>query len=297
MVTRGYVRNWWRKRYGYVPQLRRAYSYARRPTAVSRANLRRAYRPRFANTVITTNRQLPTRTVSGYSAQRGNPYGLEYKAYGASIERASILANQYDSALFNGITQGVGSHQRIGREVTMKKITVNFNLYNLRGSEFAPLASKVLMPNTVRVGIFVDNQPAGADDSNQTTWAKGDDIFDSGGISGYPYISRFRTLQYTERFKILKSKIITLSGDQDLTYDATGNVQTAVRGQNYQKFIQLNCNLNNAKACYAGSTAVLNTGVAVYAFVISGNDVASTGALSGPNLRWSARARITFVDS
>lgn len=192
----------------------------------------------------------------------------EKKFHDSSTE-ALIGGNEL---LLNGIAQGTGYDQRIGRNIMVKSIHVKWKLtgapHNETAASFSPGA-------IIRVIIFVDNQPNG-----ELASVPGDFLVAS-APGKYPLAhlnmansARFRVL-FDKRYCVANANADDRSGWKFIVYDET-----------YQK-MNLKITYSNTST---GTISDIETN-AIYAYVIS--DI-----IDGDNLPvLEMNARIRFVDN
>lgn len=134
--------------------------------------------------------------------------GIEKKFYDTSLVGYTFLtptdaaggeANPSATIALNTVTQGDGESQRDGRKMVMTSIFVSGIVY------FAPEADQENLDyiSNVYLALVLDTQTNGAALSSEN-------VFVNPGASSFTAASPLRNLQYTQRFKILKSKTFAM---------------------------------------------------------------------------------------
>jgi len=273
-------------------------------TTRARSSVRASYRPTVRR-YLTAVRSRPFLARSRFvpypsgnnGPMRGDPYGLEYKSFIHGVPSGSgetNNSNTFEPFLVNAMVQGSKGNERIGRDITMKRVTMTWYIRNLRNTNNSP---PYLIPNQVRVGILIDLSPAGATDGVSTTWPVQDDIWTVPNTP-MPLLGAIRNLNGTDRFKIIKSKIVTLNGTvHNIRNAANTAIEPLVQGVGFEKVVKLSCKLPNYKTTLADASVVIQSGVGLYGFIVTGQDAAATGAQTGPSCVYSFTSNLTYVDS
>ena len=263
-----------------------------RYTIPNRTIVRRSYRPTTRRYLRAPRRiSIPRPMYGGMRPQAGNPYGLEYKHYVFNAVTGgtgtTLLSNVCELTLLNALPQGPGATQRVGNEITMKRVQVNGYLWNLRGTT---QASSLRMPNQVRVGLLLDTQPAGAQAATSSTFPLPALIWTTTSPP-LPMQAAMRNYLNTDRFKILKSKTYYLNGD------VATNGAYSYQGKGFDQIFKLGVKIPDYKVSYASSDQIIRSGSAIYLFVMTGQNDVGTGTNAHANLTYSANGTVTFVDS
>lgn len=170
-------------------------------------------------------------------------------------------------SLLNGLTQGTGNTNRIGRQVMMKSIHIKFEV---AGSPFS--ATPVSPMSTVRAMIVYDCQPNGATPAVS-------DILETATI-GFQTVSG-TALRYSQRFKVLYDKRWKLNNQLTAT-------STTTYSEIYdEKYIKINLGTTYADTS-TGTITDIDTG-ALFLLLTSDAGVAA----DNPVLLFYSRVRYT----
>ncbi len=176
----------------------------------------------------------------------GGFLGIELKFYDSSLAASAITApadatgGEHDpsaTVLFNTVVQGDGESQRDGRQIVMKSLGIRGHIgvaaqTNQTATDVSP---------TIFIAVVLDTQTNGATISSEN-------VYTNKAESGSHAASPFRNLQFTKRFRILKSKLLTLK-QPTLVWDGT-NVEQGGFNTPFTMFVDL----GNMAVNYSGTT-------------------------------------------
>jgi len=248
-----------------MPKRSRSSSYgSRRPTK----------RRRYSSGSFKAPRSVVPLQRRGYT-----PNTRELKVYDTSISDSSIGsgADCTIDLLFNPVA-GTDMNQRIGRKARIKSIFVRG--YLTRNSLFTPTAGTAGAPLIVRTILVWDAQP------NGTVMSATDLFQDATALS----ISQLN-INYRDRFKILKDKVMTLDPYVYTTTatQAVADMTNQIRSVKIYKKVNLETIWN---ATNGGSIADIASG-ALYLV----NLTSFPTAAAGNNVFSNFRCRVRYDDS
>lgn len=200
------------------------------------------------------------RDMSGVSVQSKRAYqatiGPETKFIDSGYAATAITNAALNLTLMNGMVQGTTNTTRVGNKIQCRSIEV-------RGSVGLPAVPDNSV--NIRVGLVIDFQSNGANFVIADLWNV---------TAPAPNVFASRNLNYTERFKVLKDQIITLSaagpGAESFVWHIPADVVT--------KYIS-----------NAGTIADIETG-AIFFYAVSDEAAAATNPLL------AVTARYKFID-
>ncbi len=189
---------------------------------------------------------LPPRIRAAYNYRQGGFLGQELKFYDTALIGSALTAptdsssGEHDPSatiVLNSVVQGDGESQRDGRRITMKSIFV-------RGQVIVPVQTNQTGSDpatTIFIALVLDTQTNGATIASEN-------VFDNQSQDALLAASGMRNLQFSTRFRVLKSLRFTLQ-NPNLSWDGT-NMEV----QGIQRPFQLGANLGNLGVVYNGTT-------------------------------------------
>ena len=207
---------------------------------------------------------LGTRGWRPYRYGRRGPYP-ELK-YNDVTQSNQLITNTGIVAVLNAIATGTDVNGRVGRQITIKSILVNFNIYNNDGANSS-------VPDGVygRISLVYDSQPNGGGAAAMNAiWNSAD--------PNAPV-----NLNNRDRFKILWTRRYQISA-----YFLNGSAQiTGGAPQNKYFSIFKKCNLPVVYGGAGGTAADIQTGTLLLTIT----------ADSTNNSAWAWNSRIRYVDN
>jgi len=148
------------------------------------------------------------RYARAVNSRTGGFVGVEQKwtdnGYSGAIVN-TVTGAEADPSTYdclNGVSQGDGPNNRIGRRYTVKMLTLNGRI------TFSPVAdgADVAQPPTIRVSLVWDKQTNNAQFNSE-------DVYDASADPGFTNAPSadmaLRNLEYTTRFQVLWTKVFT----------------------------------------------------------------------------------------
>lgn len=234
-----------RRRY-YKPYSRTYRQYSRRSYSVRGTSTRGWRRSGFP-----TGSRAAYRRVRGY---RTTPWSVIRNTYTVPEKKFVDTANDFlvggNLILLNGIEQGAGYNERIGRNVMIRSVHCKWNLYGAPYNEGAPSFSAGIL---FRCIVFLDMQPNGEEPSVTG------DLLVSSGAGQYPLANL--NLSNSQRFRILFDKRYNVS-------NAGADDRAGWKFQCFDEtFQKMNLKIGYSDSAL-GTIAAIETG-ALYFYVIS----------------------------
>ncbi len=204
--------------------------------------MKRRRRPALARIRKRPRRSMPTR-----NARIGGFLGIENKFYDNLLSSSAISAPSDGSAGehdpggadgLNTVDQGDGESQRDGRQIVMKKISITGLIscvpqISVTATDTNPV---------VFIALVLDMQTNGATLNSENVYIN--PLSTSLGAA-----SPLRNLQFTKRFRVLKTRTLTLD-QPTVVWDGTNIEQGGMH-----KAFQMHVNLNNLVVNFSGTTA------------------------------------------
>lgn len=244
----------------------------RRAFSVGRASGKRQFgrrRPQIVGVVRRRRRNIRT---AGF-------LGIETKFYDTFLVAAALTSptdasgGEHDPSatiVLNSVTQGDGESQRDGRKINMKSISINGVVFqaaqaNQTAVDFYP---------TVYIALVLDSQTNGATIASENVFCN--PSANAGGAANV-----YRNLQYSRRFKVLRSLTITPPQGQPV-YDGT-NIEVSGTTTPWRMDVKL----PNIPVTYTGTTEsvanITDNSLHVVAY--------TNGTDSGVGITYNARLR------
>lgn len=252
-----------RRRYSYYPR-RRRFGYRRRF---------------FARRLRYFSRRVPlaTRGFKGYEGRRVQEE-KNYKDFEFNLNPTGITPT---ISLINGVAQGTGVSERVGRRICIKSVQIRGMLRTAYQS--ANVTSAVInISDAWRIMLIWDTQVNGV--------APGiTDILN--GITSGTYFEALTNLNNRERFNILMDKTGNYSYTGGVPDDVTSQESTTSATHAFKKYKKLNhiVTFNSGTTDQVGS---ITTG-ALWLVCIS----TSFGLTSGVTTVWNVDTRIRYTDA
>jgi len=188
------------------------------------------------------------------NARSGGYLGLERKFLDTSRAAINLTAptnaagGEVDPATdlcLNGMQQGSGESNRIGRKATLLNITVRGNV---RLPARADVPANTELP-CIMVALVLDKQTNGAQLASEN-------VFTNPSADARLATQPFRNLEYNERYQVLKTVKINAQdwGTMATGYDGSGDPDS--NGSNYQ--FTMYCDLKRLVTQYVDNTGVIN---------------------------------------
>ncbi len=217
------------------------------------------------------------RAYRGMANKRTGGYmGIELKFYdsassGALVAPTDAAGGELDPGTdgLSTIAQGDGEQNRDGRQVYLKKVSV-------KGVIEVPVqtnATALDVSPTVYVALVLDKQTNGAQLNSE-------DVFTNPGGAANLACAPFRNLQYTKRFRVLKTVTIQIP-QLEPSYDGT-NIEISGCNVPFEMHKDLNLETN-----YSGTTAVIANSVDHSIHVIA----YTSSTTFAPTLNYNSRVR------
>lgn len=182
------------------------------------------------------------------NVRTGGYLGIENKFYDTSKTGTALVAPadasgaEFDPTTggLNTVAQGDGESNRDGRNIAMHSIHINGTIFS------NPQANQTAtdQPGIVYIALVQDLQTNGAQLNSE-------DVFTNPSGQTYLAASPFRNLQYTKRFRVLKTKVYKLP-NPNIGYDGTNMEQQGVDIP-----FKMNVQLGGQKVNFSGTTAAI----------------------------------------
>lgn len=196
--------------------------------------------------------------------------GVVANAFASSANCSGGELDPSPTTCFTTISQGDGESNRDGRKATIKSLYLKGMVVipsqpNQAGAERADLCF---------LAVVLDTQTNGAQLNSE-------DVYTNPGGDASGCAVPFRNLQYSKRFKILATRLITLH-DPNMTYDGT-NIEQA----GYTKPFKINLPNLNIECNYSNTTETIANSTDNSIHIIGFTN--STGL--GPMITYNSRTR------
>lgn len=209
----------------------------------------------------------------------GGYLGIERKFYDTNLNAANLTAptdasgmehNPSATICLNSVVQGDGESNRDGRRITMKSIQVKGTVFwgNLINQTVVPPACSVF------IALIQDMQTNGA-------LLNSEDVFVNKGGTALGNNALTRDLQYSTRFKVLKTWIIQCD-TPPVSWDGT-NIEVGGGSAQFQGFIKLPDVITNYTSTTESIANIVDNSLSICACTTS------TGL--SPALSYNARLR------
>ena len=234
---------------------------------------------------IAYNRGMAIRRRRRFSNVRtGGFMGQEVKFYDKSLVADSLNAptdasgGEHDpsaSTSLNTVTQGDGESQRDGRLIAMQSVQIK-GVITINPQSGASTADGA---NTIMIAVVLDKQTNGAQLNSE-------DVYTNPGASASLAAHPFRNLQFSRRFKVLKT-ICFIMQNPAIANDtgATGGIITNGLHHKFDMFV----NLRGMRCEFKGTTEnisnVVDNSIHVIAYA---NSISDT-----PKISYNSRLRFT----
>lgn len=183
-----------------------------------------------------------------WNRRTGGFIGMEVKFYDTAKTITSLTAptdaagGEIDptTGALNTIAQGDGEQNRDGRQCTLTSVHIN-GIISVAAQTNQTDADEAC---SVFVALVLDTQTNGAQLNSE-------DVFTNGSAAAYLAATPFRNLQYTKRFKVLKSELIELK-QPTIAHDGTNIEQGG-----YHIPFRMDKKLDNIQCTFTGATATV----------------------------------------
>lgn len=204
----------------------------------------------------------------------------ELKFYDTSLVTVSVTAptgaagaehNPSATISLNTVVQGDGESNRDGRQIQMTSIGV-------RGHIRTPVETNQTVTDEtlmVMVALVLDTQTNGA-------LLNSEDVFINPSADALLAAQPWHNLQFSKRFRVLKTQTIVFERSPELTFDGT-NMEQGAMLQRFEMFVDLKGMVTTYSAATEDIANIVDNGLNIVAF-------ANSTAL-GPKLSYQARLR------
>lgn len=184
------------------------------------------------------------------TASKAQAFGIELKYFDTSLGGTSVPAPGDSSAgefdpvtllALNAVKQGDTEQDRDGRKITMKSIHVNGIIL------YAPQINQTAADNIgeVFIALVQDTQTNGAQLNSE-------DVYTNPSADPILAACPFRNLQFTKRFKVLKTKTIRMP-QPTVAFDGT-NIEQGAQDVPFK----FNVNLNDLQTTFSGTASLVS---------------------------------------